>query len=402
LAALEKTFLRIGVIPLADAAPLVVAQQKGFFERQGLEVELTLERAWAAVRDKVAAERLDAAHMLAPMPLAATLGLDSVQTPMLTALTLNLNGNAIVVSNSLHSRLAAMKRTDEAGAIGWARAFRRVIEADRATGRPALVLAHVYPFSNHHYELRYWLGAAGIDADHDLNLIVVPPPQMVTQLEAGRIDGFCVGAPWGEMAELLGIGRRIVSKYQIWNNSPEKVLGVTRAWAESHPQTHIALITALIEAGRWLDQPGNRKEAARLMVEGRWLDAPMESVQQALGVRPEGHEFGPGMTFHAGAAGFPWVSQALWLLKQIRHWHRLPAHVDANDVAGEVFRPDLYRAAAERIGVNAPLVDFKTEGSHARPWLLDGAQGAISMGPDCFLDGAHFPDDRGVTLNQPA
>jgi nitrate/nitrite transport system substrate-binding protein len=128
----------------------------------------------------------------------------------------------------------------------------------------------------------------------------------------------------------------------------------------------------------------------------------LESVQQALGVRAEGHEFGPGMIFHAGAAGFPWVSQALWLLKQMQRWHRLPPHVDANDVAGEVFRPDLYRTAAKQIGVNAPLVDFKTEGSHPRPWHLDGAQGAIAMGPDCFLDGAHFPDDRSVSLNQPA
>ncbi len=391
MAALEKTFLRIGVMPLVDAAPIVIAQEKGFFTRQGLEVEIALERAWAAVRDKVAAERLDAAQMLAPMPLAATLGVDAVQTPMLTALTLNLNGNAIVVGNGLHSRLLAMKQPDEQGALGWSKALRRVIDADRATGRPAPVFAHVYPFSTHHYELRYWLAAAGIDPDHDLNLIVVPPPQMVAQLETGRIDGFCVGAPWGELAEVLGTGRRIVNKFQIWNNSPEKVLGVTRAWAEAHPQTHLALLAALIEAGRWLDEPGNRGEAARLLVEGRWLDAPLECVQQSLGARAPDHEWGPGFVFHAGAAGFPWVSQALWFLQQMRRWHRLPAHLDANDIAGEVFRPDLFRAAAERAGINSPLVDFKTEGAHGQAWSLDGARGAIPMGPDRFLDGAQFP-----------
>src|SRR3569833_2720872 len=181
MATLEKSFLRIGIVPLADAAPIVVAHAKGFFAREGLEVELALERAWAAVRDKLAAERLDAAQMLAPMPLAATLGLDAVQTPMLTALTLNLNGNAIVISNTLHSRLLAMKHSDEHGALGWARALKRVIEADRMTGRPALVFVYVYSFSTHHYELRYWLAAAGIKPDYDLNLIVVPPPQMVMQ-----------------------------------------------------------------------------------------------------------------------------------------------------------------------------------------------------------------------------
>jgi nitrate/nitrite transport system substrate-binding protein len=391
-AAPEKPYVRIGVVPLADAAPIVVAQAKGFFARHGLEVEIALERAWAAVRDKVAAERLDAAQMLAPMPLAATLGLDAVQVPMLTGLTLNLNGNAIVVSNNLYSRLQAMKRPDETGALAWAQALKRVVEADRATGRPLPVFAHVYPFSTHHYELRYWLAAAGIRPDHDLNLIVVPPPQAVTQLEAARIDGFCVGAPWAEVAEQLGVGRRIVSKFQIWNNSPEKVLGVTRAWAEAHPNTHLALIAAIIEANRWLDLPENREEAARLLSDGRYIDAPLECVTTALRVNPSGYEFGPGLVFHSGAAGFPWVSQALWFLQQMRRWQPLPKDIDSSCIASEVYRPDLYRAAAERVGITFPLVDFKTEGTHSSSWMLEGARGAIAMGSDRFVDGAIFPE----------
>jgi nitrate/nitrite transport system substrate-binding protein len=386
----EKTFLRIGVMPLADAAPIVIAQTQGFFERHGLEVEIALERAWAAVRDKVAAGRLDAAQMLAPMPIAATLGLDAVQVPMLTALTLNLNGNAIVVSNPLHSRLIAMRRPEEVDALGWAQALKRVVEADRATGRPLPVFAHVYPFSTHHYELRYWLAAAGIRPDHDLNLIVVPPPQAVAQLKAGRIDGFCVGAPWGEVAESIGVGRRIVSKFQIWNNSPEKVLGVTREWALAHPNTHLAVIAAIIDANRWLDQAENRTAAARLLSEGGYLDVPPECVASALRSKPAESDFGPGLVFHAGAAGFPWVSQALWFIQQMRRWQSLPQDLDAAHVAAEVYRPDLYRAAAERAGVAFPLVDMKSEGTHAVPWTLQGVRGDITMGPDRFFDGAVF------------
>jgi nitrate/nitrite transport system substrate-binding protein len=388
--ALEKTFLRIGIMPLADAAPIVVAQTKGFFERYGLEVEIALERAWAAVRDKLAAGRLDAAQMLAPMPIAATLGLDAVQVPMLTALTLNLNGNAIVVANSLHSRLVAMRRPEEVGALGWAQALKRVVEADRATGRPLPVFAHVYPFSTHHYELRYWLAAAGIRPDHDLNLIVVPPPQAVAQLKAGRIDGFCVGAPWGEVAESTGVGRRIVSKFQIWNNGPEKVLGVTRAWALAHPNTHLAMIAAIIDANRWLDQTENRTAAAHLLSEGGYLDVPPECIANALSSNPPESDFGPGLVFHAGAAGFPWVSQALWFIQQMRRWQSLPKDLDATRIAAGVYRPDLYRAAAERTGVAFPLVDTKTEGTHAAPWTLQGVRGDITMGPDRFFDGAVF------------
>jgi ABC-type nitrate/sulfonate/bicarbonate transport system substrate-binding protein len=388
---LEKTFVRIGVMPLADAAPIVVAQAKGYFAKFGLEVEIAPERAWAAVRDKVAAGVLDAAQMLAPMPLAATLGLDAVHTPMLTALTLNLNGNAIVVSNALHSRLQTLRDANEPGALGWARALRRAIESDRITGLPAPTFAHVYPFSTHHSELRYWLAAGGLQPDHDLNLIVVPPPQAVAQLQAGRIDGFCVGAPWGEVAESSGIGRRIVSKYQIWNNSPEKVLGVTRAWAEENPNTHLAMVAALIESGRWLDQAENRAEAAWLLNDEQYLDAPLSCVVSALRCHAPDTEFGPGFVFSAGAAGFPWRSQARWFIEQMHRWHHLPDDMATDAIVDAVYRPDIYRAAAALTGTPSPAVDSKSEGTHSANWLLETGANAITMGPDRFFDDAIFP-----------
>jgi len=387
---LEKPALRVGVVPLADAVPIVVAQAKGFFARHGLDVEITLEHAWAAVRDKLSADRLDAAQMLAPMPLAATLGIDAVPTPMVAALTLNLNGNAIVVSNALHERLSAMRHSEEIGALGWAQALKRLIESDRAAGRPQLVFSHVYTYSAHHYELRYWLAAGGIRPDYDLNLIVVPPPLAVAQLAAGRIDGFCVGAPWGDVAERAGVGRRIVSKYLIWNNSPEKVLGVTRAWAEANPNTHLALVSALIEASRWLDQAENRAEAARLLAETGYLEAAPECITAALAPRAPDHPLGQGLVFHAGAAGFPWVSQARWFVEQMQRWQQVLKTVDAAQTAAAVYRPDIYRAAAARVGVSAPTVDYKSEGEHRLPWQLDGTDGVIDMGPDCLLDAALY------------
>ncbi len=398
----EKPCLRLGLMPLADAAPIVVAQARGYFARHGLDVEIAVERAWAAVRDKVATGVLDAAQMLAPMPLAATLGLDGVRTPMLTAMTLSLNGNAIVVSEDLHARMCAF--CEEVGgadeqpkskALVWARALKRLIDFERRSGKPAPVFAHVYPYSTHHYELRYWLAAGGIQPDRDLNLIVVPPPQAVAQLESGRIDGFCVGAPWGEVAERRGVGRRIVSKYQIWNNSPEKVLGVTQAWAALFPRTHLALVAALIEANRWLDQPGNRAEAARLLSEEHYLEAPSACVRDALSCKAADADFGPGLVFHAGAAGFPWRSQARWFLTQMQRWNHLRTDINSNAVTAAVYRPDLFRSAAAMVGVATPAVDEKVEGVHAGNWTLAGSPSAITMGADRFLDHRVFEPAAG-------
>lgn len=393
---LEKYALRIGIMPLADAAPIIIAQNKGYFARQGLEVEISAERAWAAVRDKLVADRLDAAQLLAPLPLAASLGLDAVHVPMQTGLVLSRNGNSIVVSPALHRRLQELLRPEDGGgALAWARALRRLTQEDRAAGRPPLVFAHVYPFSTHHYELRYWLSAGGVHPDHDLNLVVVPPPQAVAQLHSGRIDGFCVGAPWGEVAESTGVGRRIVSKYQIWNNGPEKVLGVTQAWAEQHPQTHLALLTALIEANRWLDLPEHRSEASAILEASGYLDVSAACIAASLAARPVDAEFGPGPVFHAGAAGFPWRSQARWFLVQMRRWPGLPPTFDdatLRALAAQVYRPELYRAAAARLGIAAPREDYKTEGAHGEAWILDGEGGPLPMAADRFLDGAILPE----------
>lgn len=386
--ALEKTSLRLGLLPLADAAPLVIAKARGFFARHGLDVELRVERAWAALRDKVAMGVLDAAQMLAPIPIAATLGLDGIAVPMVTALSLNLNGNAITVSRALHERMRAHAPA-HADAAQSARALARVLEADRKAHLPPPVFAHVFPFSTHHYELRMWLASAGIDPDAHVRLCVVPPPRMVGELAAGRVDGFCVGAPWSEVATRLGLGVTVATKYAIWNNSPEKVLGVTRDWADAHPATHRAMVAALIEAARWLDLPEHRGVAAQLMIDNGWVQAPAETIRASLQMQPE------GLMFHRHAATFPWRSHAMWFALQMLRWRQCWTAPDLNALARDVYRCETYREAAALVAEPCPASDYKMEGSHASAWSVPGGGGgALELGADLLLDGTVFDPDK--------
>jgi nitrate/nitrite transport system substrate-binding protein len=383
-AELERDTLRLGLLPLADAAPVLIAKQRGFFARHGLNVELRVERSWAGLRDKVAMGVLDAAQMLAPMPIAATLGLDGIAVPMVTALSLNLNGNAITVSRALHQRMRAHAPT-RPDAAQWAKALARVLDADRKAHLPQPVFAHVFPFSTHHYELRMWLASAGIDPDADVRLCVVPPPRMVGELAAGRVDGFCVGAPWSEVAALQGLGTTVATKYAIWNNSPEKVLGVTREWAEAHPASHRALIAALIEAARWLDHPEHRGEAAQLMIEHGWVHAPADTIRASLQMHPD------GLLFHRHAATFPWRSHAIWFALQMLRWRQCWNAPDLGALAREVYRCETYREAAAQVGEPCPAGDYKMEGEHAGAWRSEGEEGAaLELGADLLLDGTVF------------
>src|SRR5512135_2909306 len=217
------TPLRLGFIPLSDCAVLAVALEKGFFRRHGLDVTLLREMSWATLRDKVAVGALDGAQMLAGMPIAAAVGIDPIARPLITAFSLDLNGNAITVSTALWERMVAADPESTRMRPVTAAALRCVIDADRRRGAPPLRFAMVYPFATHNYELRYWLAAGGVDPDVDVHMSVVPPPRMVEALESGRIDGFCVGEPWNSLAVERGLGRVVATKYEIWNNSPEKV-----------------------------------------------------------------------------------------------------------------------------------------------------------------------------------
>ncbi len=393
---LEKTRLTLGFVPLTDCAPLVMGVEKGFFARQGLDVTLSREASWANIRDKVAVGLLDGAQMLAGIPLAATAGVGRMNVPMLTGIALGLNGNAITVSETLHRLMAEADPAAMAAHPASACALKPVIEARRAAGRPGLTFGVVLPVSSHAYQLRGWLSSAGIDPNRDVQLVVVPPPHMVASLKAGEIDGYCVGEPWNTQAVHEGIGRIAVTGYELWNNSPEKVLGVTAAWAAENPGTHGALIRALIETARWLDQPDSREETARVLAADHHVGVPAAvlrasltgSVRYAAGAPVRAL---PDFTvFHRYAATFPWRSHALWFLAQMVRWGQLPADADLSGIAASVYRADLYRAAAAELGEPAPLADAKPEGLHDAPWILDAAVAPIAMGPDRFFDGRRF------------
>lgn len=393
---LEKTEVRLGFIPLTDCAPLIVALEQGFFARYGLEVTLSREPSWANIRDKICFEMLDGGQMLAGMPLAATLGAESFVQPMVTAFTMSLNGNAITVSKTLHERMGqADPQAMEQMPLG-ARALRKLIEECKSQGERPLRFAMVFPSSSHNYLLRYWLASAGIDPDRDVVISVIPPPQMVAHLRAGLIDGYCVGEPWNTLAVEEGIGRVLISSYEIWNNHPEKVFAVTRAWAEAHPNTHRAILMALIQAAIWLDAPGNREQAARLLARPEYVNAAESSLRAGILGRFRYHRDDVEKSmpdfhvFHRYAANFPWISHAEWIICQMLRWGQLAGPIDVKRAAAGVYRPDLYRQAAAALGLSCPPADQKPEGWHDQPWLLATPTDSFTMGPDRFFDGATF------------
>lgn len=396
---LETRSVTLGFIPLLDCAPLVIARDKGFFRRHGLDVMLLREGSWASLRDRVALGLLDGGHMLQALPLASVAGLGGFAVPMLTACALGLGGNGITVSSALWERMAAANPAAESGAMAAASALRAVVGEQRARGDAAFTFAVTFPYASHNYELRLWLAAGGIDPDRDVRLIVVPPQQMLSFLTAGRIDGYCVGAPWNSLAAVQGVGRLVATKGDLWENAPEKVLGVTRDWAERNPNTHRALIRALIEACHWLDQPAHRDEAAALLALPGIVNVPAPLIASLLAGRiPVAAECAPRhlpdfLVFHRYAANFPWRSQAEWTLGEMRRWGQIGGGADLAALAGKAVVADTYRAAAAELGLAAPTIDRKSEGTHAAPWTLTEATAPIAMGPDRFFDGGSFASE---------
>ena len=393
--------MRIGFIALTDCAPLVVAQEKGFFERHGLRVSLVREPSWANMRDKVALGALDAAHMLAPMPLAATLGAGGWKKPQVTSFVLALNGNAVTISTKLWNRLVDLDPGLPLAREDSGNVLRRLIAADRKAGRPQLTFATVFSYSSHQIQLRYWLASAGIDPDRDVNLVIVPPPQMTDRLANEEIDGFCVGDPWNSLAVLRGVGRILISGYEIWNNRMEKVVGVNRDWVERNPLTHKAMLMALIEAAEWLDRPENRLEGVEIMARPDYIGREAaEAIRFGmLGILRYGPDIAPEHmpdfhVFNRYTANFPWRSQAEWYLSEMRRWRLIDPATDIAAVADAVFRPDLYREAAAALDRPFPLIDRKPEGLHAGPWTLAQASAPIPMGADLFFDGSYVSSAR--------
>src|ERR1700716_3848610 len=257
--------LRIGFIPLVDAAALIVAVDKGFAAAEGLDVTLVREVSWSNVRDKLNIGLFDAAHLLAPVAIASGLGLGHVKVPIAAPFNLGLNGNAITVSPTLHAAIMAEIQGDPFDPTATALALSRVVAARRSGGAEPLTFGMTFPFSTHNYQLRFWMAAGGVDPDEDVRLVVLPPPYMVESLANGHVDAFCVGAPWNSVAVDLGVGHILHFVSDILVRAAEKVLAVRQSWSENNPQVLAALIRAASRAAEFIEQPENRAEAARML-----------------------------------------------------------------------------------------------------------------------------------------
>ena len=369
----EKEELKLGFIKLTDMAPLAIAYEKGFFEDEGLFVTLEAQANWKVLLDRVIDGELDGAHMLAGQPLGATIGFGT-KAEVVTAFSMDLNGNGITVSNEVWEEMkkhVPMKDGKPVHPIK-ADALKPVIEQYKAKGKP-FNLGMVFPVSTHNYELRYWLAAGGINPglyapekgdisgqiNADALLSVTPPPQMPATMEAGTISGYCVGEPWNQQAVFKGIGVPVITDYEIWKNNPEKVFGVSKSWAEANPETHKRLVKALIRAAMWLDENNNanRAEAVEILSRPEYVGADAKVIANSMtgtfeyekGDKREVPDFN---VFFRHDATYPFYSDAIWYLTQMRRWGQISeAKPDSwyLDVAKQVYRPDLYREAANEL-----------------------------------------------------
>ena len=391
--------ITVGFIPLVDCAPLVVAARKGFAAAEGIDLVLVRETSWASIRDRVAVGHFDGAHMLAPMALAANLGLQPLAAPIVVPMALGLGGNAITVSNALWQDLlrhGAGPGIDASRALS---AFGRCLVERSEAGRPKPVLAIVHQHSAHNYELRYWLAAGGIDPDLDVALVSLPPPLMASALASGHVDGFCVGEPWSSVAVARGAGRIVTTKSEIWRSGPDKVLGMRADRVKVDVDVVAALVRAVNRAARWCDEPANRVQLAEILSQGDVLAQPAGIVLQSLsghlalgcGGEADVEDF---VVFSRRAATFPWISHALWFFSQMVRWGDVALTPQTVEAARATYRPDLYRAAVAALGGVVPATSSKVEGALAIETAVASIGGYLSLGPDTFFDGRRFdPDD---------
>ena len=365
------TPLQIGFIPLIDAAALITAVEKGFTKAEGLDVKLVREVSWSNVRDKLNIGLFDAAHILAPVPIASSLGLGHIKVPIVVPLTLNLNGNAITVSPALHAAIMAEIDGNPFDPMATARALSRVAAARRRSGGEPLTFGMTFPFSTHNYQLRFWMAAGGVDPDEDVRLVVLPPPFMVDSIASGQIDGFCVGAPWNSIAVDRGVGRILHFGSDILQRAAEKVLAVRQQWAEKDPQTLAALVRAVFRAAEFAEAPENRREVAEILARNEYIgvDASviLRTLEGRLKIAPDGtiREGDRYILFAREEASTPDPVQAAWLYAQMVRWRQTAMSPEALKAAQDTFRPDLYDAALGR--ARQPQTASKALGAFAGP-----------------------------------
>jgi two-component system, oxyanion-binding sensor len=340
--------LRIGFIPLCDAAALLIAVDKGFCLEDGLDVELVREVSWSNVRDKLNIGLFDAAHLLAPVAIASTLGLGHVKVPIIAPFNLGINGNAITVSPELHAVLKAAAEGDISDPMVSARALARVVAERKRKDQEPVTFGMTFPFSTHNYHLRFWMAAGGVDPDEDVRLVVLPPPYMVESLANKHVEGFCVGAPWNSVAVDLGIGFILHFVSDILACAAEKVLAVRSTWAQENPHTLAALVHAHGRAASFIEDLANREEVCALLAAPNRIGGTAEVIRRTLDgrlkVAPDGTVRTSERYLRIGRAGAarPDPVHAAWLYGQMVRWRQAEFSSEHLAAAQAVFRPDLY------------------------------------------------------------
>jgi nitrate/nitrite transport system substrate-binding protein len=393
----EKEDLKFGFIKLTDMAPLAIAYERGYFEDEGLYVTLEAQANWKVLLDGVIDGQLDGAHMLAGQPLAATIGFGT-KAHIITPFSMDLNGNGITVSNEIWSMMKGnIPKQSDGKPVHPIKAdyLRPVVDKFKADGKP-FKMGMVFPVSTHNYELRYWLAAGGIHPgyyaphkgdiagtiDADALLSVTPPPQMPATLEAGTIYGYSVGEPWNQQAVYKGIGVPVITDYEIWKDNPEKVFGMTREFTEKYPNTTVRVVKALLRAAKWLDADdnANRPEAVKILSQSNYVGADYEVIANSMtgtfeyekGDKREVPDFN---VFFRYNATYPYYSDAVWYLSQMRRWGQISEQKPDSwydEIARSVYRPDIYETAARELIAEGHMTaedfpDFASEDGYRDP-----------------------------------
>jgi len=406
----EKEDLKFGFIKLTDMAPLAIAYENGYFEDEGLYVQLEAQANWKVLLDRVIDGQLDGAHMLAGQPIAATIGYGT-KAPVITPISMDLNGNAITVSNKTWAAMKSHVKMEDgkpAHPIS-AAALKPVVESYKDAGKP-FKMGMVFPVSTHNYELRYWLAAGGLNPgyyaphkgdssgtlDADVLLSVTPPPQMPATMEAGTIEGYCVGEPWNQQAVFKGIGVPVISDNSIQKNNPEKVFGLREDFYEKYPNTTIRVVKAMIRAAHWLDAENNknRPAAVKILSKPNYVGADYKVIANSMTGTFE-YEKGDKRSepdfnvFFRYNATYPYYSDAIWYMTQMRRWGQISEQQTDSwykDMAKKVYRPDIYKQAVEELISDGT---FK-KSDFAGVFEADGFRGV----QDDFMDGIPYDGSK--------
>ncbi|MEM8822250.1 MAG: CmpA/NrtA family ABC transporter substrate-binding protein [Pseudomonadota bacterium] len=388
--------LRVGFVPLVDAAPVIVAAEMGLDAEEGLDLELVRAPTWSLLRDMVSFGQVDAAHMLAPIPVAGVLGLGGTGKQLHATAVMSINGNVVGVSRELAGRIRSAGHQfdfDDADAAG------RALIA--AMGAEKLRIGVPFPFSMHAELVFYWLTALGLPAPQSVDVRTVPPPLMAEALQAGEIDAFCVGEPWGSRSVEAGFGELLLPTSVIWAFAPEKVLALTEDFIAQKRELTLRLVRTIWRAGRWLSDRQSHGLATEILSKSQYLSLDPELLERALSGKlviaqsGETREVSGFLDFYSGAAGFPWKSQAEWIASRIAR--RVGLELSTSMKAGmQTFRSDIYRAAMEGVAYDLPAASAKLEGALLEPTAVGSLGGRLILPRDQFFDGRIFEPSAGV------